>query len=155
MQKNYKKVKLSSKWTTFGYYFVIAALIIALLGGVFLINVLISDFQINFLLALVMLLVLLVFCYYVIKFLAVAHIEDNIIYLKKFSQVEKRYALEELNKIKVYENRRDKYIIVTMKKGQQSEKFLMVNSKAFYSGEIRNTESVLTEILEYNNSQLS
>ena len=155
MQKNYKKVKLSSKWTTPGYYFVIVASIIALLAGLFLINILISDFQINFLLALVMLLVLLVFCYYIIKFLAIGHIEDNIIYLKKFSQVEKRYTLEEINKIKVYENKRDKYIIVTMKKGQQSEKFLLVNSKAFYSGEIRNTESVLTEILEYNNSQLS
>ncbi len=90
------------------------------------------------------------FCYYIMKNVGHGSIEENVIYLKKFGQPEVNYTLQHLDDVKVYEARRDKYIIATMKKGADIDKYLLLNWKVFYAGEERNTENVLKEILAEN-----
>lgn len=153
MEKNYKQVQLSSKHTTFGYYGSIGGLIFAAIASYFLLDMLIEDFQPNILLALLIFVGLGVGCFFIMRYITIGDIRDNIIYLKKFNQVEKKYNLEDVENVKVYENRKDKYIILTMKKGSDKEKYLLLNWKVFYAGEKRNTETVLREILAQNKTK--
>lgn len=155
MEKNYIKVKLSSKHTKFGYYGCIVAIILTIPPALYLISDLVTDFKFNFFFALIILIAIIVGCIYCVKYLTIGEIRENKIYLKKFSKPEQTFTLKNVSKVKVYENAKDKYIILTMNRGAQIDQFLLVNWKAFYSDEIRNTETVLKEILENNKTQTS
>ncbi|MGI9527329.1 MAG: hypothetical protein ACR2MS_09500 [Weeksellaceae bacterium] len=150
MEKNYKKVKLSSKWTNMGYYGAIGGLVFAIPFALYALYAIIIGQQWNQLLTLAIAAVLVWFCLYIIKNIAAGHITDNVIYLKKFNKPEKKYSLEQVEAVKVYENRRDNYVLVTMNDGNTSEKYLLPSSKMFYAGEQLNTETVLREIIERN-----
>ena len=150
MEKNYKQVQLSSKHTTFGYYGSIGGLIFAAIASYFLLDMLIEEFQSNILLALLIFIGIGVGCFLIMRYLTIGEIRDNIIYLKKFNQVEKKYNSEDVENVKVFESRKDKYIILTMKKSPDKEKYLLLNWKVFYAGEKINTETVLREILAQN-----
>lgn len=153
MNKNYKKVQLSSKWTKLGYYGTIASLFFTVPFAIFVIASLLSEVKMNMVLALIILLALLLFSYYAIKNLAIGEIRDNVIYLKKFSQPEKNFKLEQVEDIKIYENLKDIYVVLKMKKGAENESFLLACSKMFYTGEVINADIVLKEIKEYNKTK--
>lgn len=153
MNKNYKKVKLSSKWTTIGYYGTIAGLLFSVVFNIFVITSLFSEVKTNMVLALIIGLALTLFTYYTIKNLAIGEIRDNVIYLKKFYRPEKNFKLEHVADMKLYENLRDKYVLLKMKKGVQQETFMLVSSKMFYAGEVINADMVLNDIKEYNQTK--
>lgn len=150
MTKIYKKVQLSSKWTNLSYYSSIVLMIVLAIISVFLIYQLTYDFKLNVLVVCIFMMLGIGLCYYVMKNIAHGRIEENVIYIKKFGQPEVKYTLNHLDSVKVYETRRDKYIIATMKKGAEIDKYLLINWKVFYSGEVRNTETVLKDILTEN-----
>ncbi|MXV38764.1 hypothetical protein GO491_08800 [Flavobacteriaceae bacterium Ap0902] len=150
MEKNYKKVKLSSKWTNMGYYGAIGGLVFAVPFALYAIYSLLLDFQLNMLVVMAIAAVLIWLCLYVMKNIAHGRIEDNVIYFKKFNKPEKKYSLDQVEAVKVYENRRDNYVLVTMNDGNATEKYLLPSSKMFYAGEQLNTETVLRQIIENN-----
>lgn len=147
MKKNYKYVKLSSKWTTFGFYGVIIMYFLFMPIFIFLA---LDNFNTNSLIAGVVFLGITCLIYFVLKYMAVSYIKDNIIYMKKFFRPQKQYALNEIENIKTYENKRDKYVVVTMNKDGTQEKFLIINNKLFYSGENIDAETMLQQINQEN-----
>lgn len=151
MAKNYKYVKLSSKWTTFGYY---GSIVIYLLISPLILFLAWDNYNINSLVTLVIWLALSAFMYFIIRYTALSHITDNVIYVKKFFRPEQKFDLKHLEKIKVYDSRRDKYIVVTMKKNWDHETFVVMHSKVFYSGESLDAENILNQIILENKESI-
>lgn len=147
MKRSYNYVKLSSKWTSFGYY---GSIVIYSLMSPLILFIACDNYDRNSIFAVVAWLVLTMFMFAVVKYTTLMHIKDNVIFAKKFFRPEVRFRLNQLEKIKVYDSRRDKYIILTMIKDSASEKFLIMHSKLFYSGESIDAENILTEIINEN-----
>lgn len=151
MKKNYKYVKLSSKWTTIGYY---GSIVIYLLVSPILLFIAWDNYNINSLVGVAIWLAFSVFIYLIVRYTAISYIEDNIIYAKKFFRPQEQFKLNQLEKLKTYDSRRDKYITLTMEKEGTKEKFLIMHSKVFYSGESIDAENILNDIISEHKNQL-
>lgn len=151
MKKSYNYVKLSSKWTSFGYY---GSIILYLLISPLILFIAWDNQDTNSLFALVIWLGLSVFLYIIIKYTSLMYIKDNFIFAKKFFNSEERFNLNALKKIKTYDTLRDKYIVITLNKNGISQKRLIMHSKLFYPGESMDAENILNEIILENKTTL-
>ena len=151
MKKSYNHVKLSSKWTTIGYYGSI--ILYALVSPIILFTAW-ENQDTNSLFALVVWLALSAFLYIVIKYTSLMYIKDNYIFAKKFFHAEERFNLNSLRKIKTYDTLRDKYIVITLNKNGISQKHLIMHSKLFYPGESMDAENILNEIILENKTTI-
>lgn len=151
MKKNYNYVNLSSKWTSIGYY---GSILIYLFVSPVLLYIAWDNYNINSLVGVAIWLGLSAFMYLIVKYTAISYIENNIIYVKKFFRSQEQFTLNQLEKINTYDSRRDKYISVTMNKDNTKEKFWLMHTKLFYSGENLDAEKILNEIIAEHKNKL-